>query len=68
MPKMTRPVMKIRRRPKRSPSRPPSSSRLPKARAYPVTTQRRLAVAMPRSFWMKGRAMFTMVPSSTTIS
>ena len=68
MPKMTSPIMKIRRRPKRSPSRPPSSSRLPKARAYPVTTHRRLAVAMSRSFWMKGRAMFTMVPSSTTIS
>src|SRR5580765_2177413 len=62
------PTVNIRRRPKRSPSRPPSMSRLPKARAYAVTTHCRPASEKPRSVWMWGRAMFTIVPSRTIMS
>ena len=51
-----------------SPARPPSSSRPPKASAYEVMTQVSAEGAMVKSRWMLGRAMFTMVPSRTTMS
>src|SRR4051794_31165037 len=62
------PTMKTLRRPSRSPARPPSSSRPPKASVYALTTQDRFAGVKSRSVWMCGRAMFTIVPSRTTMS
>src|ERR1700683_5646216 len=64
----TSPVMKTRLRLNMSPSRPPTSSRLPNARAYAVTTHCRSLFGKPRACWADGSAMFTMVASSTTIS
>ena len=60
--------MKIRRRPSRSPDLPPSSSSPPNTRAYTLTTHARLLSEKPSAVWMCGRATFTMVPSSTTMS
>ena len=62
------PVMKTRLRLNMSPSRPPTSSRLPNARAYAVTTHCRSLFGKSRARWADGSAMFTMVESSTTIS
>jgi hypothetical protein len=62
------PVRKITLRPNRSPSRPPSSSRLPKARAYAVTIHCRSTVVKCSASCAFGSAMFTIVASSTTIS
>ncbi len=42
------PATNIRRRPSRSPARPPSSSRPPNVRAYAVITHSRLEVENPR--------------------
>jgi hypothetical protein len=44
-------------------SRPPSSSKLPNASAYVVTTHCRPASENPRSRWAEGSAMFTMKAS-----
>src|SRR4051794_18830804 len=66
--KITTPAMKTLRRPSRSPIRPPSRSRPPNARVYALTTQDRSAWEKPRSTLMCGSAMFTIVPSSTTMS
>ena len=44
-----RPVMKTRLRLNMSPSRPPTSSRLPNARAYAVTTHCRSLFGKPRA-------------------
>ena len=60
--------MKTRLRLNMSPSRPPSSSRLPNARAYAVTTHCRSPFGKPRARCADGRAMFTTVASSTTMS
>ena len=62
------PVRKMPRRPSRSPSRPASSSRPPKAIMYALTTQARLASENPRSSRIAGSATFTMVMSRTIIS
>lgn len=48
--------------------RPPKSRSPPNASAYAVITHCLLPSEMPRSVWAEGRAMFTMVASSTTIS
>jgi hypothetical protein len=61
-------VTNIRRRPSRSPARPPSSSSPPNARAYPLTTHSRPAPENPRARWICGSATLTTVESSTTIS
>ena len=45
--------MKVRLRPKRSAIRPPSSSRLPNASAYAVTTHCRSSSEKPRSRWAR---------------
>ena len=66
--KPTRPMRNMRRRPNMSERRPPSSSRLPKASAYAVTTHWRSLSLKPRSACADGMAMFTMVASRTTIS
>src|SRR4051794_13724525 len=63
-----RPARKIPRREIRSPSRPASSSRPPKAIRYALTTQARLDAENPRSSWIEGSATFTTVTSSTIIS
>ena len=60
--------MKIRRRPSRSPDRPPSSSSPPNASVYAFTTHSRFESEKPSAFWMCGSATFTMVESSTTMS
>ena len=62
------PAMKIRRRPSRSPDRPPSSNSPPNASAYALTTHSRLVPEKWSAVWMCGRATLTMVASSTTIS
>ena len=62
------PAMKTRRRPSRSPDLPPSSSSPPNVSAYALTTHSRLVPEKPSAVWMCGRATFTMVASSTTIS
>src|SRR5579875_4006110 len=61
-------IRKIRLRPMRSPTRPPSSSRLPNASAYAVTIHCRSLLPKPRSCCADGSAMFTTVASSTTMS
>src|SRR6185369_15889946 len=62
------PKMKIRRRPSRSPDRPPSRSSPPNASAYALTTHSRLLPEKPSAVWMCGSATLTMVASSTTMS
>src|SRR6202022_1062033 len=51
-----------------SPSRPPTSSRLPNDSAYAVTTHCRSLLEKPSACWADGSAMFTIVASSTSIS
>jgi hypothetical protein len=63
-----RPVRKTRRWPTRSPIRPDSRSRPPKAIRYALTTQARSFCAKPRSSWIVGRATFTIVASRTIIN
>ncbi len=63
----TRPATKTRLPPTRSPSRPTSSSRPPKAIRYPFTTHSRPVAENPRSRWIDGRATVTMVPSRMII-
>ena len=60
--------MNVHLRPKRSEILPPSSSRLPKASEYAVTIHWRLSLEKCSAFCAEGRAMFTIVASSTTIS
>jgi len=55
-------------RPTREDTFPPSSSRLPKARAYAVTTHCRSTVVKCSDRCADGSAMFTTVASSTIIS
>src|SRR5216683_8323431 len=64
----TRPVMNTHLRLKMSPSRPPTSSRLPNASAYADTNHCRSPLEKPSACWADGSAMFTIVPSSTSIS
>src|SRR5437899_4704931 len=66
--KPTRLVMNTHLRLKMSPSRPPTSSRLPNDSAYAVTTHCRSPLEKPSACWADGSAMFTIVPSSTSIS
>ena len=55
----TMPVRKTFRRPIRSPSRPAMSRKLPKVIRKAVTTQVRPDAVKCSSFWMSGRATFT---------
>ena len=66
--KPARPAMNVHLRPNRSPSLPPSSSRLPNASAYAVITHCRLSVEKCSARCAEGSAMLTIVASSTTIS
>ena len=66
--KPTSPVKNVTLRPSRSDSLPPSSSRLPNARLYAVTTHCRSTVVKPSARCADGSAMFTIVRSRTTIS
>ena len=60
--------MNMRRRPRMSPARPPSSSSPPNVSVYPFITQDRLVDEKCRPFWMCGRAMFTTVASRMIMS
>src|SRR5260370_28661654 len=62
------PPTNIRRRPNRSPARPPSSSRPPNASEYALTTHSRSVELNRSARWIEGSATFTMVVSRTTIS
>src|SRR6202043_2434579 len=64
----TMPGTNIRRRPNRSPARPPRNSNPPKVRAYALITHSRSVGLNFSARWIDGRAMFTIVPSSTTIN
>src|SRR6267143_4803675 len=66
--KPTRLAINTHLRLKMSPSRPPTSSRLPNDSAYAVTTHWRSPLEKPSACWADGSAMFTIVPSSTSIS
>src|SRR5580700_2667073 len=66
--KPARPVRNVTFRPSRSASLPPSSSRLPNARVYAVTTHCRSTVVKPSARCADGRATFITVRSSTTMS
>src|SRR5580693_2079413 len=66
--KMVRPAMNIRRRPRMSPARPPSSSSPPNVGVYPFITQDRLVEEKCRLVWMCGSAMFTTVASRMIMS
>src|SRR6266850_987986 len=66
--KPTRLVINTHLRLKMSPSRPPTSSRLPNDSAYAVTTHWRSPLEKPSACWADGSAMFTIVPSSTSIN
>src|SRR3989441_5297617 len=63
-----RPAMRTVRRPMRSAARPPRSRKPPNVRTYAFTTHARPACEKPRSRWIAGSAMFTIVASSTIIS
>src|SRR2546421_11251839 len=63
-----RPARRTPRREIRSPSRPASSSRPPKAIRYALTTHARLDGEKPRSLWMAGSATLTTVASRTIMS
>ena len=63
-----RPARNVTFRPSRSASLPPSSSRLPNASAYAVTTHCRSTMENPRSRCAVGSAMFMIVASSTIMS
>jgi len=60
--------MKIRRRPSRSASRPPSSRKPPKVRTYPLTTQDRFSCEKSSASTIEGSATFTIEASSTTMN
>src|ERR1700742_5061795 len=62
------PRRNTRLRPKRSPSRPASSRKLPNVTRNALTTHVRLPCVKPRSCWMDGSATFTIVESSTIMS
>ena len=62
------PVRNITLRPTTSASLPPSSSKLPNASAYAVTTHCRSATEKCSAFCAEGSAMFMIVASSTIIS
>src|ERR1700722_17079837 len=66
--KPTSPVRNVTFRPSRSASRPPSRSRLPKAKVYAVTTHCRSTAVKCSARWADGSAMFITVRSRTTIS
>src|SRR6266545_3508730 len=53
----------MRRRPKRSPRAPPTSSRAERKRVYASTTHWTWATVAPRFSWRAGRATLTAVPS-----
>src|SRR4051812_11389849 len=65
--KRTSPTMKTRRRPSRSPERPPSSRKPPNVSAYPLTTHSSPDVEKLRLFWIDGSATLTIDTSRTTI-
>jgi len=65
--KRTSPAMKTRRRPSRSPERPPSSRKPPNVSAYPLTIHSRLEDEKWRLFWIDGSATLTIDTSRTTI-
>src|SRR4029453_8192084 len=58
----------MRRRPRRSASRPPSSSAPPKTMAYAVITHWRLCCEKPRSVPISGRATLTIATSRMTMN
>ena len=66
--KPTRPPINVHLRPNRSPSLPPSSSRLPKLSAYAVITHCRFSAEKWRARCAEGSATFTTVASRTTMS
>src|SRR5438552_11618279 len=66
--KPTRLVINTHLRLKMSPSRPPTSSRLPNDSAYAVTTHCRSPLEKPSACCADGSAMLTIVASSTSIS
>ena len=66
--KPMRPVRNVTLRPKRSPRRPPNSSRLPKVSAYAVMTHCRSTLLKCRACCADGSAMFMIVISSTIMS
>ena len=66
-PKMTTPMLNQRRRPKRSPTVPPTSKSPANIRIYAFTTHWRVEVEAPRSREMAGRAVLTTAESRNTI-
>src|SRR2546422_2743929 len=68
MVKRSVPPMNMRRRSYRSPARPPSRRRPPKAMAYALTTHSRLVAVKCSDRWIDGSATLTMATSRTTIS
>ena len=63
-PKIAVPMRRRWRRPKTSPSRPPSINKPPPVMVYPTTTQVRPRGSTPRSFPMDGSATLTTVTST----
>ena len=66
--KIATPARKSRRRPNRSPARPPSSRKPPNTSVYALMTHWRFAALNPRSVWIDGSATLTTVASSTTMN
>ncbi len=66
--KRTTPTRNIRRRPRRSAARPPSSRKPPKNSAYALITHCKFSWEKPRSSLIEGRATFTIAMSSTTMN
>jgi len=66
--KITRPTMKSRFRPRRSPARPPSRRNPAKTSVYALMIHCRLVFVNPSAILMCGRATFTIVASRTTMN
>ena len=66
--KRAMPARKTRRRPNKSPLRAPRSSKPPNVSEYALSTHDRSVRLKDSAVWIFGRAMFTIVASSTTMS
>ena len=68
IPTIARPAMKMRRRPRRSAARPPSSRKPPNAITYALTIQGRFSSEKSSPLPMLGRATLTIDASRTTMN
>ncbi len=66
--KTTNPIVKMRRRPSRSPNEPKTSRKEARVSAYASTTHWRLERLASRLFWIDGSATLTIVTSRRSMN